>query len=273
MTDRIFGRFWSRRDAGARDDESVGAPARRSTTRGRRVVLALLSVVGGAIFLFIGMHLYIQIAEWRDPSGRVYVNLDGERVYLVQPTAIVTPASSPPLAGGSAGTPIAAATERATSTSGAAPATAATATIEIPLPPLQLQIDRIGVDVPVVLATNENLPRQRLAGWFFKSAFPATAGNTVILGHLDGRAAIFGRLNELAPGDAVRVLTANRVHTYIVDSSATVDDNAVEMLAPTDSATLTLITCAGDWNADARSYDKRLVVRAHYAAVEPRQAP
>jgi LPXTG-site transpeptidase (sortase) family protein len=138
----------------------------------------------------------------------------------------------------------------------------------VPLPPVRLQIPALELDVPMLLTDNDNLPREQYAGWLFKSAFPATVGNMVILGHLDGAAAIFGRLNELQSGDEIRVYTKRQIHVYIVEESLTVADTAVEVLAPTDRPMVTLITCAGDWNPYERSYDQRLVVRANYSAVE-----
>lgn len=203
------------------------------------------------------------------------MTIDGEQRYLEQPMAVVTPAPraaashdrapdgdasrlvpSPTPTAGPAATPV---------------ATAPTAPVETALPPLQLAIAAIGLDGPIVLADNEHLPRIKVAGWLFKSAFPATAGNMVLLGHLDGSAAIFERLHELQPGDEVRVSTANKVHVYVVDSTTIVAETAVELLAPTTDAVLTLVTCAGDWNPATASYSKRLVVQAHYAAALVRQ--
>jgi LPXTG-site transpeptidase (sortase) family protein len=137
-----------------------------------------------------------------------------------------------------------------------------------PLPPLGLVVPAIDVDVPVVLADNQNLPRVPLAGWYFKSAFPATAGNMVLIGHVNGQAAIFERLHEVGPGDEIRVSTGSAVHIYTVDSVLVVDQHAVEVLAPTTDAVVTLITCAGEWNPVTRSFAERLVVRGRYTAVE-----
>ena len=233
----------------------------------------LLWVGGGLIstllIAFLGFHLYLQVAEWLDPSGRVYVEVDGERIALEQHTEIVTPSSheaadtvtataevAPAVAGDSARSP--------------SPRSAASATAKPPpvLPPLQLQIPAIELDVPVVLADNQNLPRVPLAGWLFKSAFPATAGNTVLLGHVNGKAAIFQRLAELAPGDEIRVVTAEQVHIYRVRTQEIVPADATQVLLPTTESTITLITCTGDWLPQARTFTHRLVVRGYYTAAE-----
>jgi LPXTG-site transpeptidase (sortase) family protein len=133
------------------------------------------------------------------------------------------------------------------------------------LPPLRIEIPDLGVDVPVVLSDPDHLPHQKLVGWLFKSAFPGTAGNLVLMGHLDGPAAIFGRLDELQPGDVIRVSSSRDTFIYVVDETMLVSDDEVRVLAPSDAPIVTLITCAGDWNPDARTDDKRLVVSGHYA--------
>jgi|GEM_PF-865902 len=256
-----------------------------STPRSRlaNVALLLAGCAGSLVLAFIGFNIYVQVAEGLNPSGRVFVEVDGQKVYLEQPTAVVTPP-----VGASGAAPAADPTNTDTATDEAAPADATAppdpATIEsggaagekqqaarstVPLPPVHLEIPAIDVDVSVMLADNDNLPRHKFAGWFFKSAFPATAGNMVLLGHLDGNAAIFGRLNELQPGDEIRVSTQDSIHVYVIDESWTVDDTEVSVLAPTSDPVVTLITCAGDWNPYEHSYNKRLVVRGHYAAVEP----
>ena len=254
-----------------------GGPRRRPRRRRRRVLIALLGAIGGLLLFVGGLHAYVLIADWLTPPGRVYVTVNGQQRYLEQPQVLVTPrpqaitsprAASPGPAGARQPTPL---PTRPPAPAQAAPATASSSlAAETPLPPLHLSIPVIAVDVPVVLADSRNLPRVKVAGWFFRSAFPATAGNLVLLGHVDGKAETFGRLAELRPGDQVRVYTADKVHVYVVDTAEVVNDQAVEVLAPTPDPVVTLITCAGDWNPTTRSYNERLVVRGHYAAVEAR---
>src|SRR5205814_543012 len=73
------------------------------------------------------------------------------------------------------------------------------------LPPERIRIPRIGVDWPVVLSDITHLPRFNGVGWLQGSAYPGTAGNLVLYGHLDGRYATFGRLHELRAGDEFSV--------------------------------------------------------------------
>ncbi|HUG17081.1 MAG TPA: class F sortase [Thermomicrobiales bacterium] len=246
-------------------------------------------VMAGLVTLLASYHVYLQNFESRTPSGHVFIESDGARVYLVQPTAVVSPRAASASAEQAqpvtddATTPV---TETPSSgvavndptpswpptTSAKARNLAPTPRADVPLPPVGLVAPAIGVDVPVRITTSDSLPRQPYAGWYFRSAFPATAGNVVLLGHVDGEAAIFARLGDLKPGDEVRVLTTTQTHIYVVEWVAFVDGSAVEVLGPIDQPVLTLITCAGTWDPDTRTYESRLVVRAEYAAVEERVA-
>jgi LPXTG-site transpeptidase (sortase) family protein len=269
--------------------------ARRHRRRGdtlcwaQNAVFVAVCSIAGLVTFFAGYSVYLQILETRSPSGHVYFrDSGGSRVYLVQPTAIVTPlpvsAVSPgplpePLHASAGAVPPdgfmhAEATMPPVPTSVVAEARliAPTPRADVPLPPLGLEAPAIGLSVPVRMVTSSSLPRGPYAGWFFRSAFPATAGNVVLLGHVDGPAAVFARLGELQPGDEVHVLTEGMAHIYIVEWTAIVEPSAVEMLGPIEHPVLTLITCFGEWDAARREYDFRLVVRARYAAVETRIA-
>lgn len=225
-------------------------------TLARRLGRGLLATVLVAVLGVAAVYGYLAFAEWRDPSGRVFIQVGGQRRYLEQPMALVAPRPA------GAAAPVVTAT--------AAPAGRATGPAAgVPLPPQRLVIPTIGVDVPIILADNDHLPQIKAAGWLFRSAFPATAGNTVLLGQLDGNAGVFGRLREMQPGDEIHVGTEGAVHVYVIDTAQIVDNRALEALAPTAEAVVTLITYAGNWNAATRSYDRRLVVRGHYAAALP----
>ena len=240
-----------------------------------------------AVLLVLAGYLgYINVKEHLDPSGRVYIMRDGQRQYLVQPTALVQPneralasradqpAPTPPLA-----TPEPTPPDPGTPPAGvaAAPATptptpAVAATIpDTPLPPLRFQIPAIGVDVPVSLVTSDDVPHIPVAGWLFHTAFPATAGNTVFAGHLDGPGAIFGHLAQVKQGDEIRIWTGAAIVTYRVDTLEIVPETAVDVIAPTPDAVVTVITCAGDWDYSSKRYHQRLVVRGHLVASAPRR--
>jgi sortase A len=86
----------------------------------------------------------------------------------------------------------------------------------------------------------------------------------VLLGHLDGPYSTFLRLHELKPGDEFTVITEEAQHQYRVRSVYETTPDDVAVLAPTDAATATLITCSGKWIPAQSTYDHRLIVTADY---------
>lgn len=187
----------------------------RSFFRRLALALALLAVAGWAAYR--GWFAYVAAREAASPStAQVLVTRDGRAIPLAQPT-------EPP----------------------------ATARVDGPapqrpiLPPERVSIPAIGADWPVVLATPRHLPRFRGVGWLLGSAFPGAPGNLVLIGNHDGASATFTRLAELEPGDEFAVTTLERTYRYRVRAAFATTPDDVEVLAPSDTATATLITCAG----------------------------
>ncbi|MCW5875468.1 MAG: class D sortase [Anaerolineales bacterium] len=107
---------------------------------------------------------------------------------------------------------------------------------------LGIRIESIGVNAPIVLGDDwEALKRG--VGQHVGSADPGQQGNFVLSGHNDIYGEVFRHLDELKPGDEVTIFTANRTFTYRVVETRIVPPTAVEVLAPTPEATLTLISC------------------------------
>jgi sortase A len=77
-------------------------------------------------------------------------------------------------------------------------------------------------------------------GWIEGTSRPGEDGNVGIAGHRDG---FFRALQDVGPGDVVELETAGSTRQYRVDSIQIVEPNAVHVLAPTDTAVLTLVTC------------------------------
>ena len=104
-------------------------------------------------------------------------------------------------------------------------------------------------------------------GLLGNTAFPGRPGNAAISGHVslkvrgDGP---FRWLEKLAPGDEIVVQQRDTRYTYHVSQSKVVPPTDVSVLAQTDSATLTLITCS-DWDFLKAEYGKRLMVTATLA--------
>jgi LPXTG-site transpeptidase (sortase) family protein len=87
-------------------------------------------------------------------------------------------------------------------------------------------------------------------------------GNAVISGHVVtiSMGNVFRDLYKLNFGDTVTVETAEGRFTYVVDDLKLVTPSSVEVMAPTTSPTLTLITCGGEFDSRSRSFSDRLIV-------------
>lgn len=102
-----------------------------------------------------------------------------------------------------------------------------------------LDIDRLGITVPVYDGADEhNLNRgvARVRG----TARIEAVGNLGIAGHRDG---FFRGLKDIQHGDLIRLWTAGELVEYRVISTRVVEPEDVEVLAPTEQRTLTLVTC------------------------------
>ncbi len=145
--------------------------------------------------------------------------------------------------------------------------------------PYQMTIERIGVDAPVVA---KGLDANRVpivplnswqVAWYTFSAQPGTGGNAVFAGHVtwSGRA-VFYSLDKLVQGDVIHIRAqTGDSFTYIVTESYTVsetDPNApAQVMGPTSSDVITIITCDGEFYYTGDpvfngSYTQRRVVRA-----------
>jgi LPXTG-site transpeptidase (sortase) family protein len=141
--------------------------------------------------------------------------------------------------------------------------------------PVRLTIPAIGVDAAVSVKGLRpdgfmdvpNGPED--VAWYTFTARPGMSGNAVISGHLDyhnyGKA-VFWRLKELRDGDVVEVrLEDGSVLRYRVFLTVSYDARLApvpEIIGPTSKEVVTLITCGGTFDSDARNYSHRLVVRA-----------
>ncbi len=106
-------------------------------------------------------------------------------------------------------------------------------------------------------------------GWFIKSALPGETGSMLVDGHVDNgllRLGVFKHLDRTSEGDDIYVTTrgGEKVHYTVtrIESFPYKEVPMESILNQTDGATLVLITCAGDWIGEEKTYDKRLVVTA-----------
>lgn len=141
--------------------------------------------------------------------------------------------------------------------------------------PVRLKIPRIKVDAAI---DNVGLtPEGELgsptnpdnAGWYDQGPRPGEEGSSVIDGHFgykDNVPAIFDNLHTLQEGDMLFVEDERGTTLTFVVRKLQIykqNDNYSDVLASIDGkAHLNLITCAGDWNKELKSYSTRLVVFA-----------
>lgn len=111
-----------------------------------------------------------------------------------------------------------------------------------PQSPTRIVIESIGVDAPVVPGDDwEQLKKG--AGHHLNSANPGERGNTVISAHNDIFGEIFRHLDQAELEDEVIVYAGETPFRYIVKAKRIVEPSTVEVMAPTASPVLTLITC------------------------------
>jgi sortase (surface protein transpeptidase) len=148
--------------------------------------------------------------------------------------------------------------------------------------PVGISIPEIDVDakvMPVGLNRDRTLevpsPAQAdKAAWYELGPTPGQVGNSVIVGHLDSAVlgpAVFFRLGELMPGDAIEVSRRDgSVATFKVDGVKSYrKDNFPTALVygPSAKPGLRLVTCAGPWNKET-SYRDNTIVFATLASAE-----
>jgi len=146
---------------------------------------------------------------------------------------------------------------------------------EVPGKPVRLLIPAIGIDAniqSVGLAWQGNgtmgIPTNFTdVGWYKDGPLPGEPGSAVIDGHFDGKdiaEAVFYNLDKLQPGDTVDVVDekGKTIHFRVIETkNYDYDAQTTEIFARDSSKVrLNLITCAGDWEATTKSYNKRIVV-------------
>lgn len=119
-----------------------------------------------------------------------------------------------------------------------------------------MRVHRLGIEVPVYDGVSEfNLNRgvARIDG----TAGMEDHDNLGIAGHRDG---YFRALKDVKPGDVVALTTRGGVREYEVFETLIVEPMDVWVLEPSDTATLTLVTCFPFYFVG--SAPQRFIVRA-----------
>jgi sortase A len=100
-------------------------------------------------------------------------------------------------------------------------------------------IPRLGLSVVVAQGESDAVLR-RGVGHLADTALPGAGGNVVLAGHRD---TYFRALEDVRRGDVISVRTLDGDYEYVVESTDAVAPTDLRVLEPTDTATLTLITC------------------------------
>lgn len=143
--------------------------------------------------------------------------------------------------------------------------------------PTRLLIPKISVDAPFTTLSIGDSGKldpppaddTNLVGWYADGVSPGEAGTAIIAGHIDTAtsAAVFAGLGDLEKGDKFKVKRADgRTASFVVDSVETFEKDDFpdkRVYADTPDAEVRLITCAGDYDHDAKDYTENLVVFAH----------
>ncbi len=137
-------------------------------------------------------------------------------------------------------------------------------------PIARLSLPSIALDTPVVVAPYRaenggtwDVP-PFVAGHAELTGAPGRPGNAVIFGHVTSVTLgnVFQDLDEARLGDLVQVWSDGDLFDYRVVEIRSVARDDVSVVQPTDTPSLTMITCTGAWLPLLQDYSHRLVVRA-----------
>lgn len=125
-----------------------------------------------------------------------------------------------------------------------------------------LEVPRLDLQVPVGEGTSART-LSRGAGHIAGTAFPEEPGNVGIAGHRD---TVFRKLSRIQTGDTVLLVTATNRYRYQVAWTRIVSPADVGVLAGSEQAELTLVTCYPFWFVGPAP--KRFVIRARRVGIE-----
>jgi len=106
-----------------------------------------------------------------------------------------------------------------------------------------------------------------IAVQYRETSLVGARGNAVISGHVvtinEGN--VFRDLYKIEFGDEVKVETTEGTFTYVVEDIKLVPPTSVEVMEPSNSPLLTLITCGGEFDPKSRTFSDRLIVTGRLA--------
>jgi len=157
----------------------------------------------------------------------------------------------------------------------------------------RLVIAKFGVNAPLTYRSvgldgvmpnpegSDDIAYYDFSAWPGKGGRPG-AGNAVYAGHVDSGAkpckngtvpppcqAVLWDLNNLRVGDEIQMVVGGQTLTYAVKSNQPVSATSGpwdQIVSSTQTPTITIITCGGDFNRETREYTNRQVVVAELKA-------
>jgi sortase A len=103
----------------------------------------------------------------------------------------------------------------------------------------RIEIPRLGL-AAIVREGTDRRTLERAVGHVPGTALPGQNGNVCLAAHRD---TLFRRLEGVRKDDTIRITTPVATYEYTVQGTSVVDPGAVEVLASTRDASLTLVTC------------------------------
>lgn len=154
-----------------------------------------------------------------------------------------------------------------------------------PSAPANIRVEKAGINadieqLDIVNGVMANPSGPWVVAWYRQTATLGEQGNVVLAGHVDFwnvGPSVFFNLRDLAQGDEM-VLTGEdgRTYTYAVDWVETflLDDLTTggvlqDVTGHTDTRSVTLITCGGEFDYVNGEYLSRMVVRGTFVAPPP----
>ena len=125
----------------------------------------------------------------------------------------------------------------------------------------RIQIERINLEVPFFTGTDASTLEKGVWWRFPDRGSPTTGGNFILSAHRfflgytpqgTREKSPFYRLNEVQPGDKIKVYYKDKWYEYEVTKNYAVDRTAVEIENQTEEAKMTLYTCSLAGEADGR---------------------
>lgn len=140
--------------------------------------------------------------------------------------------------------------------------------------PTQVAISSIDAELSVVPTgvTADGLMEipadPRVAGWYRYGPDPLSeSGAVVVSAHIDSKERVgpLARLGQVSPGDEVVVTTADEEVRYVIERVDSYPKTVIDLDAvfTRDGAPrLHIVTCGGEWDASAGSYEDNIVAVA-----------